>query len=830
MKKRITPAKISLLVIAALISLRSYSTSFTAVASGNWSSAATWSGGIVPPFINVSDAITIPVGISVTMDSDVIMNGALSSMLVNGTASSGNGNMFSVIMGTVSGTGTINVHDMVLGAGGLVAFTGTITAYNLNSAATSIQLNAITNVTHQLSLSGGILSIANSGSLWLSNHSILQLSGGSLALNGGTLNLTAAYKVIYTSNSAIAGPELTGSGLTSVTVHVGAGNTVSLLQDLTVPDTLNLVDGSLVLNGHDLTVTGEFVSSLNGYLLSTGSSNVTFHNTTGLAGEINFSGNNNSVNELTIDIGSLHHAHIQGNLEVMSTLHLSSGILSVGNASSLTLNGTLSGNGQLAGTSTSNLIINTSGGFNTPLNFENTANDWHNLALNVGLNNSIYTMSAVQVWGMLTLTGGSHLNIQGQTLTLYGDYSGTGMLEVDDNSTLNIQSNTSLTGNLVLSGNALGHFTMHAGTGHTVNMGSDLHISGLLNLQDGTLALNGHDLILTGDIANGGSGMIHSTTGSSIYISSANAPAGMLQFTANGHEVSNLTLNMAAGWITLGSDITVDNSLTLTHGGIDITGHTLEVLSGGSLSGGSSNSYILTGSTGHLMMHLSGSVSGWANFPVGTANAYMPALIHLSTASASGSVSAGAASHVYTAGTSGSSLSVTQPLVDATWFFNTDISSNLHLDMQLVWPVTAEINGFDHSAAYISHYTSGAWDEDAAVAATAAGSGMFSIERDNLTSLSPFAVFDHNTNPTGIAAVSAEALLLYPDPATDQILVANLTEPVTAEVIGLNGVLMGSWFLDKSNPVIPVSALQQGTYLIRIIQNGKEQTKKFTKL
>ena len=97
---------------------------------------------------------------------------------------------------------------------------------------------------------------------------------------------------------------------------------------------------------------------------------------------------------------------------------------------------------------------------------------------------------------------------------------------------------------------------------------------------------------------------------------------------------------------------------------------------------------------------------------------------------------------------------VNQPVVDATWFVHSDITSNLNLNLGVAWSAAMEVNAFTNAAAYISHYTGGSWDATATAAATAQGGGMFSIQRTGLTSLSPFAVFNQNTS-TNIEEVKA---------------------------------------------------------------------------
>ena len=80
-----------------------------------------------------------------------------------------------------------------------------------------------------------------------------------------------------------------------------------------------------------------------------------------------------------------------------------------------------------------------------------------------------------------------------------------------------------------------------------------------------------------------------------------------------------------------------------------------------------------------------------------------------------------------------------------------------------------QVNGFDNTHAYISHYTNGAWNTQTPVAATADGNANYSLSLNGVTSFSPFAVFDKNTTTAITDIKTAEVLQLYPNPAVDQI-------------------------------------------------------------
>jgi hypothetical protein len=88
-KKLLHPFKLGMLLMLFLgVNSISKSATFTAVSSGIWSDPATWVGGVSPAIINTIDQITIPIGITVTIDNNTILNGAFTSIDIEGTLAS----------------------------------------------------------------------------------------------------------------------------------------------------------------------------------------------------------------------------------------------------------------------------------------------------------------------------------------------------------------------------------------------------------------------------------------------------------------------------------------------------------------------------------------------------------------------------------------------------------------------------------------------------------------------------------------------------------------------------------------------------------------------
>lgn len=802
---------------------------FTAVASGDWSSSATW-GGTAPSTNITADQITIPVGITVNLDNNTTINGALASLNVEGSLTSSANTTLTVDAGSIIGAGSIVIHRLVMNAAATISFTGSVAVNILKNTATSLSVAADIVIAETLELAGGSLNLQSGGDLSLSSNGNIEISGGLLVVSGGTLDLTNNYNVIYTSGSAIEGLELSGSGLNNVTIDVGGGNTVTLTSDLAVNGNLNLTSGTLTLSGQDLDINGN-VSSTGGFVASTSASNISINTLGGTTDDVSFNGSSNAVNDFTVNVGSSNEASISGTLTVNGELVLSSGALKYGGAT-LILDGTVSGTGTLDGNPFSTLNVTATGGIGGSLDFGSGGQIVGDFIVNVGSGNSVDLASGLNVQGTLDLMGGSHLGINGFTLTIAddGDMTGSGSLDVNSASGLLINADDGISGEIRLSGTSIGIFTLNVDGNQSVSLGSDMHVSGDFNLQSGTLVLNNNDLMISGDIVPSVNGEISSTVGSNVTVTGSDTPTGSLVFLTGTDTVNDFTIDITNGSsLMLGSDVSVEGELTLTNGILNIGSHQLTIGVNGSISGSSSTSYIATGADGFLAMHAS-SGGGSMNFPVGTSVNYFPANIELNSGG-SGMVMVGTTNDVYSEGMTGFDISTAQPVVDATWNIESTITSNLDMDIELMWDTAAEVNSFSRTTAYISHYINSDWDASTTTAATAEGNGMFSIQRNGITSLSPFAVFDNNT-VIGVEQIAAnDNLQLYPNPVVDNLYIIHpgANEQMLVDVINMDGRIIKSTTINSSNTNIALDDLSTGIYLVNIYNENINEVRKIVK-
>ena len=432
-------------------------------------------------------------------------------------------------------------------------------------------------------------------------------------------------------------------------------------------------------------------------------------------------------------------------------------------------------------------------------------------AANLTVNSTLWLTSGTLnlIAGNLTMASGSTIQVAGGIMST----SGTGTLTLTNPYNVSYTTASTNTG-IEISGAGLNNVTVNIPSGN-VSLSSDLKLNGTLNLTAGTLTLNGKNLTFSGsgDFAAVGSGSISSTSASNINFMSNNNFTGGLRFTSGNNSVNNLTLNMgdSTKTVMLSSDLNINGQLKLQVGRINVGSNNLAIMAGALVNGGTTKSYVITNNTGRLTMHL--LASAMDTFAVGTTSNFAPAIIGANSGSAAGDVSLSVVNSVYLNGASGTMLSTTQPVVNATWYVSSTASSSFSYNMWLMWNAGMEVNSFNRANAYISHYTGGAWDLSTSSAATVTASGMYSMSRSGITSLSPFTVAGSNANMTSVPNVYANSdLTVYPNPVSDVLNINSTTQLQKVDIYDLNGHLTKSVNLSTGVTSINVSDLAAGLY------------------
>ncbi|MBX2907534.1 MAG: T9SS type A sorting domain-containing protein [Taibaiella sp.] len=508
-----------------------------------------------------------------------------------------------------------------------------------------------------------------------------------------------------------------------------------------------------------------------------------------------------------------------------SSLMVNGSLVSSGSTALVVTSGALSGSGTI---DVDSMSVGLSSGYSfTGMLY---ANDFTSVGANIGTAASIWVRNHLHLAsGSLNLTDGNFTLYNNSMVTLSGGTiasSGTAMLHLDSVYSV-VYTSASVTTGVELTGSGLDNVTVNLPG--AVTMSGDLSVSGNLTLSSGTLALNGHELTIGmgGNLITTGSGMLAGSTTSDLTIMSTSSLTGMLTFTGSGNALHDLTLNMGSSSATasLGTSLTLAGTLNLQNGKLVLGSNDLHINTGGMLMGGSASSYVIADGSGKLMMTLAASSTD--TFKVGTASHFSPVILHANSGSATGDVGVNVTGAVYTDGTTGALLSSSEAMVSSTWFVSTTATSAINYDMWVMWDASMEVNGFDRSNAYISHYTSGAWDSHMTSSAMASGS-MYAISRTGITSLSPFMVTDNTFGSTRVTPVASNTgLSVYPNPVSNTLHFGSGGTVTSASIYNLAGKLVST--VSPVNNSLSVEALPKGFYTIRLSGADFYTTAKFVK-
>jgi hypothetical protein len=282
---------------------------------------------------------------------------------------------------------------------------------------------------------------------------------------------------------------------------------------------------------------------------------------------------------------------------------------------------------------------------------------------------------------------GSDVTVAGLTINTGGVLSlGSRTLTLTDGGITNSGTLTGGTGTLILAFTAqrtlsgsglydLNHLTVNA-SGGTVNLSSGvtLHVGGNFAKQSGSFrcnsVLDAASNSCTLDFDGGGSSTLSWATssilpwnitvqaGTTVNIGASNntftlrgslegsgtltASAGTITFDtvttvnlAGNKTLNNVVLNTANG-MTLGSDLTINGTLTLTSGKVVTGANSLILGSGGSISGAGAGKYV----SGNLRVPFAAGSPAAYTFPVGDSASYIPIILDFGTVSTAGSVTA----------------------------------------------------------------------------------------------------------------------------------------------------------------------------------------------
>jgi len=138
-----------------------------------------------------------------------------------------------------------------------------------------------------------------------------------------------------------------------------------------------------------------------------------------------------------------------------------------------------------------------------------------------------------------------------------------------------------------------------------------------------------------------------------------------------------------------------------------------------------------------------------------------------------------------------------------------------------------EVNGFDRTQAYLSHYTSGAWDVSPSLAAVSAGGSLYSMTRTGITSLSPFHVSGTTTTNVASDISVNNRIILSPNPTTGILNFITSEEVKNIEIYTTIGTVVKR--SEISNNSVSVTELPAGLYFVRFMDKNINTVQRFVK-
>lgn len=512
MKKMIYSLNVFIAGIALMCVSTANAATYTAVASGNWTSAATW-GGTAPGNNLTFDNIVIPAGFTVTLNTDVEFNGGiLFSMQVNGRLSSDANSDLVISGGSLTGNGTLELGYLEVSGLSTIGFTGDMNLDRFrNDISLNLNLGSHVNLSDTLFLTGGSLTLA-SGSNWtMETDAVIIVEGGSILLNGGIVTGTNAYHVRYTGNSLTSGIEATWAGMTNLTLDLADNSQVwSVGIDAVVNGEVKQMKGWIDLNGKDLTLKGNYNNTSGAGFRGDAASSLIISSGSNWTSNLMFDAGSQDLDNLHLNMGETTTLNLTSNLNIHGDLMLEKGEIKIMNGSSLTMEdnaNVIVNKGSLA---TDNGIFNGTNDYN--VQYVGTASETGIEMSGAGLNDVTLDLDeeegTVTMSGNYTIHGDLHLltgtlDLNEKDLTLNGGFhaDGTGWMSSDANSNLTINGNASWTDTLffVEGENLLDQLTLNVTGNHHILLGSDLKVNDLI-LTKGSVLIYDNTLI----VASGG--------------------------------------------------------------------------------------------------------------------------------------------------------------------------------------------------------------------------------------------------------------------------------------------------------------------------------------
>jgi hypothetical protein len=297
--------------------------------------------------------------------------------------------------------------------------------------------------------------------------------------------------------------------------------------------------------------------------------------------------------------------------------------------------------------------------------------------------------------------------------------------------------------------------------------------------------------------------------------------------------VDSLVINIPdEGFVNLGSDLIIKKCLNLVKGHLNIGSNFLDIGEAGTISEGRTSSYIITSGNGFLAIPMRAGAAKPTIFPLGTRNHYFPASVRLNKGSSDGLILMRVCPATDSLRNSYGIVSPAKPSIDALFFVQSDISSNINMNLQISWSDTLAGNGLIPNNAEISNYAAGKWDMGNSSAAMPAEGGMYNLMRKNITSLGLFSVFEKSVIPNVQRISDDGGFKLVFNPVVDYICITNKTgagREINVRITDMNGRLITTFTCNKATSGFSLIGIKPGDYFAELYNDQINIVKKFTK-
>lgn len=510
MKKMLLNLKMAVFVLGMGFSITAKA-DFTVVASGDWTSSATW-GGTAPSGTLASQNIIIPAGYTVNLNTDISFTGLLNSITVNGALTSTTSNQITMNSGALAGMGTVDVNKITFVGLSTITFGGNLKVKELSSSASLLGFTAIGNISDTLYLEQGNFNLNTNGNLTMATNSTIKISNGSLNLNAGVFNSSNAYNVMYVGTSKSSGVELNTVTLQHLYVSLNSNSEVLTLSgNSTVNGTVDLKSGKLDLNGRKLTLKGDFTNASGSVFISNSTSEMSVEGSGSLTGSLMFDAGS-SIGKLTINRTGGATAKLVSALSISSQVSLMEGTLNVMSPGVLTMNnnsvihiekGSLATSSGGIFTGTSSYNVEYMGNSDVGTGIELNGSGLNNITVNTINNTNKVILSAnTTVNGQLNMIKGK-LDLNGRIMMLQGtlNNSANAMFTGSQSSELHLNL-TAVTNDTIYfdaadtASHTLGKLKLNIPSGSMIVLGTALNIYTELALAAGKLKLTNGDLLM----------------------------------------------------------------------------------------------------------------------------------------------------------------------------------------------------------------------------------------------------------------------------------------------------------------------------------------------